>query len=173
MFSEQAQRTLLQSIVSGFAVERNIHFLTIVLGLTSVATSAALWFIWPRSATRGAAVVLLLTGAVNVIAGGVGLREANAAALRWVEWLREAPEQLALAALPSLHERVVSLLMVRLVEAVGIAAGAVLLRFRGSRRGVGVALLTVCGCGLILDSVVAGSLRSLLTTLEAACRTPQ
>lgn len=148
----QAQLSLLESLTHAAAQERTWAVVTTAIGVTAVLLAVACWLVWARPVTIGAAVPLLILGAIHAITGAVDFVTLSKEQRALPELLQEAPHVLTTEVLPRALEALATRRLLRFADGFLLVVGLGLLTRRERLFGVGLGLLVMSGVALELDT---------------------
>ncbi|MDP3501033.1 MAG: hypothetical protein Q8S33_11890 [Myxococcales bacterium] len=149
----QAQLSLLESLTHAAAQERVWAIVTTAVGVAAVLLAVALWLVWARPVTSGAAVPLAMLGAIHAITGAVDFVTLTKERQALPELLQEAPHVLTTEVLPRAVEALATRRLLRFADGFLLVVGLGLLTRRERLFGVGLGLSVMSGVALELDTL--------------------
>lgn len=163
-------------IESYFLAEKAESFVFLGVGLAAILLGLAFWFWWRTPFLRGAAVPLVLVGALLSTVGSTILFRSDADIARVTSALERAPVDLKNKELPRMKKVMQDFRLYRKIEIVLAAAGLVLwIVFRGRSSGdfwsgLGIALTAMAVIALTADYFAERRGHQYLEKLEAQVR---
>lgn len=153
MSPAQAQLSLLESLTHAAAQERVWAIVTTAVGVAAVLLAVALWLVWAKPVTIGAAVPLAILGAIHAITGAADFVTLSKERQALPEQLQEAPHVLTTEVLPRALEALATRRLLRFADGVLLVVGLALLTRRERLLGVGLGLSVMSGIALELDTL--------------------
>lgn len=153
MSPAQAQLSLLESLTHAAAQERVWAIVTTAVGVAAVLLAVALWLVWARPITIGAAVPLAILGVIHAITGSVDFVTLSKERQALPELLQEAPHVLTNEVLPQALEALATRRLLRFADGFLLVVGLALLTRRERLLGVGLGLSVMSGIALELDTL--------------------
>jgi hypothetical protein len=172
MPSAEAQRAVLEALLTWASDERRFSLLTASVGAVALLAATVVWLGWARPWALGAAVPLALLGVVDLAAGSFQFLSTSRDLDVFPAWVREAPHLVDDETRPRLEARVAAAQVLTGVSGGLALVGLVLCARPGRWRGGGVALLLVCSADVALERLALARAERALSVLSANALTP-